>query len=137
MPELEGEPLALGSILEDVPWDSEYTLSDAMWAGHQRRSARNVARGTGFTAYPKDITKPSTTLVARYYKDGKECLIPQDSHPEKTPRMLTERECARLQGFPENFVPHKSKVHAYKQFGNAVPSLLIEFVAKNVIPQTL
>jgi DNA (cytosine-5)-methyltransferase 1 len=133
MPVLTGEPLPLRSILEDVPPFSKYTLSDAMWAGHQKRSARNIARGTGFTAYPKDLDKPSTTLVARYYKDGKECLIPQENHPEKTPRMLTERECARLQGFPENFKPHPAKIRAYKQFGNSVPVPLIRWVAKKAL----
>jgi DNA (cytosine-5)-methyltransferase 1 len=133
MPKLSGEPLPLGSILEDIPWSSKYTLSSAMWEGHQRRSQRNVDRGTGFTAYPKDLDKPSTTLVARYYKDGKECLIPQKNHPTKTPRMLTERECARLQGFPEKFQPHTSKIRAYKQFGNSVPVPLIKWVASKAI----
>ena len=131
MPELEGEELPLSSALENIPWDSPYTLSEKMWAGHIKRSQRNVDRGVGFTAYPKDINKPSTTLVARYYKDGKECLIPQPEHPKYTPRMLTERECANLQGFPKRFLPHSSKVNAYKQFGNAVPVPLIEFVASS------
>ncbi len=133
MPELTGDPLPLRNALEVVPWDSPYTLSEAMWAGHQRRSKRNVDRGTGFTAYPKDLDKPSTTLVARYYKDGKECLIPQPKHPEQTPRMLTQRECANLQGFPSIFTYHKSKVHAYKQFGNSVPVPLIKWVAERAI----
>lgn len=130
MPELKGQPLPLSLALEKIPWDSPYTLSERMWAGHIKRSQRNVDRGAGFTAYPKDITKPSTTLVARYYKDGKECLIPQPHHPKQTPRMLTERECANLQGFPKEFQPHQSKVNAYKQFGNAVPSPLIKAVAE-------
>jgi len=133
MPKLAGQPLPLKSILEDVPCDSPYTLTDKMWLGHIRRSDRNVARGTGFTAYVKDLDKPSTTLVARYYKDGKECLIPQPNHPRELPRMLTPRECARLQGFPEEFEPHKSKVNAYKQFGNAVPVPLVEFVAEHAL----
>ena len=130
MPKLKGEPLPLSSALEEIPWDSPYTLSERMWAGHIKRSQRNIDRGAGFTAYPKDISKPSTTLVARYYKDGKECLIPQPNHPKKTPRMLTERECANLQGFPRKFQPHPSKVNAYKQFGNAVPVPLIKAVAR-------
>lgn len=41
------------------------------------------------------------TLSARYYKDGSEILIEQEG---KNPRRLTPRECARLQGFPEDFV---------------------------------
>lgn len=35
-------------------------------------------------------------------------------------RKLTPRECARLQGFPESFVPHEKKNLAYKQFGDSV-----------------
>lgn len=128
MPDLNGDALPLGSILENLPLDNKYTLSEKMWQGHIRRSARNVARGAGFTAYVRDLEKPSSTLVARYYKDGKECLVPQKNHPENLPRMLTERECARLQGFPENFKPHPAKVRAYKQFGNSVPVPLIQWL---------
>jgi DNA (cytosine-5)-methyltransferase 1 len=130
MPELTGDPLPLRSILENISWDSKYTISPALWEGHQRRSKRNKDRGAGFTAYVRNLDEPSTTLVARYYKDGKECLIPQPEHPQEIPRMLTERECARLQGFPEQFIPHNSKARAYKQFGNAVPSPLIQTVAE-------
>ncbi|MEI7773775.1 MAG: DNA cytosine methyltransferase [Verrucomicrobiota bacterium] len=133
MPELKGEPLPLKSILESMSPDNPYTLTERLWEGHIRRSNRNIARGTGFTAHVKDINKPSTTLVARYYKDGKECLIPQENHPKKIPRMLTLRECARLQGFPETFTPHKSKVAAYKQFGNAVPVPLVNHVGASII----
>lgn len=35
-------------------------------------------------------------------------------------RKLTPRECARLQGFDDNFVIDVSNAQAYKQFGNAV-----------------
>jgi len=133
MPKLEGIPLALGSILEKLPVQNSYTISEKLWKGHIRRSNRNIARGAGFTAFLKDLSKPSTTLVARYYKDGKECLIPQPNQTDGLPRMLTERECARLQGFPEEFQPHRSKMRAYKQFGNSVPVPLISFVAKNIV----
>lgn len=35
-------------------------------------------------------------------------------------RFLTPRECARLQCFPEDFIPDEKMAQAYKQFGNAV-----------------
>ena len=131
MPELTGDPQPLrAALLPEV--DPSYTISQALWDGHIKRSARNVARGAGFTAYLRDLEKPAPTLVARYYKDGKECLIPQEDHPKKLPRMLTERECANLQGFPQEFRPHCSKAAAYKQFGNAVPVPLIRFVANSI-----
>ena len=66
---------------------------------------------------PPDPNGISRTLSARYYKDGSEILIAQDG---KNPRRLTPRECARLQGFPENFKIPVSDTQAYKQFGNSV-----------------
>ena len=35
-------------------------------------------------------------------------------------RFLTPRECARLQSFPDTFLPDVKQAQAYKQFGNAV-----------------
>lgn len=128
-PRLIGEPQELKSILEnEVP--EKYTISNALWQGHIERTRRNLARGTGFTAYVADLKKPSHTLVARYGKDGKECLIPQEG---RNPRKLTPRECARLQGFPESFVLADSDTPAYRQLGNAVPVPVIIEIGKNII----
>jgi DNA (cytosine-5)-methyltransferase 1 len=68
-------------------------------------------------------------LSARYYKDGSEILIEQDG---KNPRRLTPRECARLQGFPDDFVIPVSDTQAYKQFGNSVVVPLMSNVAQLV-----
>jgi len=89
-------------------------------------------RGTGFTAFTADLSKPAHTLVARYYKDGKECLVPQDG---QNPRMLTPRECARLQGFPEDFILPESKTVAYKQMGNSVAVPVLKKIAESIIQQ--
>lgn len=132
-PEITGPEIPLSSALEhNVP--STYTISDNMWAGHQKRTKRNLARGTGFTAHTADIKRPAHTLVARYYKDGKECLIPQDG---KNPRMLTPRECARLQGFPEEFILPESKTVAYKQMGNSVAVPVLKKIAECIVKQLL
>ena len=129
-PKIEGIPLPLKMILEEKVDDS-FTISSKLWEGHQRRTQRNLDRGTGFTAYVADLDKPSNTIVARYGKDGKECLIPQDN---KNPRMLTPRECARLQGFPENFIIPVAKTAAYRQFGNSVVIPIIRKIAENILP---
>ncbi|MFZ2162249.1 MAG: DNA (cytosine-5-)-methyltransferase [Sideroxyarcus sp.] len=128
-PAVEGKPLALRSILEKKV-DDAFTISSKLWEGHQRRTKNNLARGTGFTAFCADIDKPSSTIVARYGKDGKECLIPQK---DKNPRMLTPRECARLQGFPESFIIAVAKTAAYRQFGNSVAVPVIRLVAKQIV----
>ncbi len=124
----KGPERKLREILEDDP-DEVYTISDRLWEGHQKRTKRNLERGTGFTAFLADLDKPSNTLVARYYKDGKECLIGQEGKP---PRMLTIREAARLQGFPEEFIPPEARTRAYKQFGNAVPVPVATEIAKAI-----
>ena len=128
-PSFEGAPLPLRSILQESV-DEKYTISDRLWQGHINRTKRNLDRGTGFTANVADLDKPSNTIVARYGKDGKECLIPQKGD---NPRMLTPRECARLQGFPESFILPAARTPAYKQFGNSVVVPVISQLAKRII----
>jgi DNA (cytosine-5)-methyltransferase 1 len=128
-PEFEGEQKKLKDYLEKNVADN-YTISDKLWTGHINRTKRNLERGTGFTANLADIEKPSKTLVARYGKDGKECLIPQTG---RNPRKLTPRECARLQGFPENFILPGSNAAAYHQFGNSVAVPVIKAIAIEIL----
>lgn len=128
-PEFSGTTKNLRSILQKEVSD-EYTISDKLWQGHQRRTQTNLARGTGFTAFTANLDKPANTIVARYGKDGKECLIPQEY---KNPRKLTPRECARLQGFPENYILPSSNAAAYRQFGNSVAIPIVEAIGKNIV----
>lgn len=128
-PEFAGEPKPLRNILEKKVAE-KYTISDKLWAGHQRRTKNNLERGTGFTAFTANLDKPSNTIVARYGKDGKECLIPQNN---KNPRKLTPRECARLQGFPENYILPTSDAPAYRQFGNSVAIPVIQAIGDEIL----
>ena len=49
-------------------------------------------------------------------------------------RRLTVRECARLQGFPDNFIFYYTKVdNGYKMVGNAVPVGLSTAIAKAIV----
>jgi DNA (cytosine-5)-methyltransferase 1 len=127
-PDFSGTPLILKSILERNP-HPRYNLSERMWEGHKKRTLRNISRGTGFTAFLADVRKPANTLVARYYKDGKECLIPTKTG---TPRMLTVGEAAHLQGFKLPFKPHPSRSSAYKQFGNSVTVPVVTRLGKAI-----
>ena len=43
-------------------------------------------------------------------------------------RHITPRECARLQGFPDSFIPNSNDQSAHKQFGNSVSVPVIEAV---------
>ncbi len=119
----------VGSVLIDNP-DPKYTISDRLWEGHQRRKIDNAknGKGFGFGIVNKDSLY-TNTISARYYKDGSEILIEQE---DKNPRKLTPREAARLQGFPDEFLPNKSDVQAYKQFGNSVTVPVIVELAKQI-----
>ena len=119
----------LGNIL-DKKVDEKYTISDKLWAGHQRRKQEHKAKGNGFgyCMFNQD-SKYTSTISARYYKDGSEILIEQQN---KNPRKLTPREAGRLQGFPEDFKITVSDTQAYKQFGNSVAVPVIEALAKEV-----
>lgn len=56
-------------------------------------------------------------------------------HPTE-PRVITVREAARLQGFPDWFVFHPTKWHSFRQIGNSVSPILSEHVLA-VIAKTL
>jgi DNA (cytosine-5)-methyltransferase 1 len=116
------EPTRVGDILEKNV-DDKYTISDRLWAGHQRRKRENKIKGKGFGyGIVSENSEYTNTISARYYKDGSEILIQQAGC---NPRKLTPREAARLQGFPENFKIPVSNTQAYRQFGNSVPVQLL------------
>lgn len=48
-------------------------------------------------------------------------------------RRLTPRECARLQGFPEEFIIPINRNTAYKQFGNSVSINVLQCIVKSII----
>ena len=50
----------------------------------------------------------------------------------KYKRRLTVREAARLQDFPESFIPNENDQQAYKQFGNAVNVEVIKRSAESL-----
>jgi len=120
----------VGDILEDDV-DEWYTITDRIYEGHKRRLREHRDRGNGFGFSVFKPEAPYTnTISARYWKDGSEILIDQGL---KNPRMLTPRECARLQGFPDEFEPDISRRHAYQQFGNSVPVPVVHQVASAVL----
>lgn len=119
----------LGDILEESVED-KYTISNKLWHGHQRRKREHIEKGNGFgySLFNRESSYTST-ISARYYKDGSEILIATNG---SNPRKLTPREAARLQGFPENFVIPVSDCQAYRQFGNSVCVPVIEAIALSI-----
>lgn len=134
-PRPSGIASKVGDILEpNENVDPKYTISEKLLAGHERRKIEHKKKGNGFGfSLFKPSDKYTNTLSARYYKDGSEILIDQ-SHIAKRPRKLTPRECANLQGFPQDFIVDTvSDVQSYKQFGNSVTVAVVNAVAEVVI----
>ncbi|OZN24932.1 DNA (cytosine-5-)-methyltransferase [Actinobacillus seminis] len=128
-PQPTGLSTRVGDILEKSV-DEKYTLSNRLWAGHQRRKEQNKLNGKGFGyGLFNEHSEYTNTISARYYKDGSEILIQQKG---KNPRKLTPREAARLQGFPADYKIPVSDAQSYKQFGNSVCVPVIRAIAENM-----
>lgn len=145
----------LSDIFEPHEYVIPYTISDRLWIGHQERKARNKANGKGFGyCLFKPDASATSTISARYWKDGSEILIDQSEYG-LNPRKLTETEAGRLQGYniqgngwenPDTaLLTHEQipytvavgKAAAYKQFGNSVAVPVIKRLSNEIVNQLL
>jgi len=114
----------LSDLLEhDVP--EKYFLSE-------RILPTILSNGTGGYNAKSEIDLPvARPLCATMGKMHRAC---QDNYVTQNGRIrrLTPRECARLQGFSDDFVIPVSDAQAYKQFGNAVTVSVAHAVAQEV-----
>lgn len=74
------------------------------------------------------IARPLCATMAKMHRACQDNYVTQNGRV----RRLTPRECARLQGFSDDFVIPVSDAQAYKQFGNAVTVNVSEAVATSV-----
>ena len=116
--------LTLQDLLEnDV--DKKYFLSDKILP-------TILSDGTGgYKAKSEIDLKVARPLCATMAKMHRAC---QDNYvtQNKRVRRLTPRECARLQGFKDDFIIPVSDSQAYKQFGNAVTVNVSQAVAQAI-----
>lgn len=123
-PQKQKLDLTLQDVLEDNV-DPKYFLSDTILP-------TILSDGTGgYKAKSEIDLKIARPLCATMAKMHRAC---QDNYVTQNGRVrrLTPRECARLQGFSDEFVIPVSDSQAYKQFGNAVTVSVAKAVAVNV-----
>lgn len=123
-PEKKELKLTLQDLLEHNV-DKKYFLSDKILP-------TILSDGTGgYKAKSEIDLKVARPLCATMAKMHRAC---QDNYVTQNERVrrLTPRECARLQGFKDNFVIPVSDSQAYKQFGNAVTVNVSQAVAKAI-----
>lgn len=123
-PQKEELNTTLHNVLEEnVP--EKYFLSE-------RILPTILSNGTGGYVAKSEIDLPvARPLCATMGKMHRAC---QDNYVTQNGRVrrLTPRECARLQGFSDDFIIPVSDAQAYKQFGNAVTVNVARAVATEV-----
>jgi DNA (cytosine-5)-methyltransferase 1 len=94
----------------------------------QIRESAAAGEGSRSTYYGRlSPDRPSYTISTYFNRPGNGCFI----HPS-APRLITIREAARLQGFPDTFSFRGRGRARFLQVGNAVPPLLSFQVARSL-----
>lgn len=72
--------------------------------------------------------RPSVTIRTEFFKPEKGRYL----HPSQN-RPITHREAARIQSFEDDFIFRGSKIEIARQIGNAVPPVLAQAIAEEVL----
>ena len=76
---------------------------------------------------------PYNALRAGDGASSRQSLISVERHTETVVRRLTELECERLQGFPDNWTDGQSGSARYRQLGNSVAVPCVEWIARRLV----
>lgn len=109
--------------LQDIP--------DELLSNHLKKMKSGGYGSGGFVKnlYGRlDWDKPSGTIVAGI----KKITCGRYFHPECN-RLLTVREAARLQSFPDDYIVKGSMIEQYTVIGNAVPPKFSEIIGKALV----
>jgi DNA-methyltransferase (dcm) len=139
------EPKHFGDIREREMVDTSYYMSERYWQTliRHRITQKSKGRGYGYCTIGDDdfghtLMVGGMGLERNLVKDINNPFVnsvidPRGELNHDNIRILTERECARMQGFPENFEIHVGKNPAYDQFGNSVAVPAVKEVARTLL----
>ncbi len=126
MPSIKPKPV--GRILSDRNKVGEkYFYSKKLIEGFMRREKLNRKNKVGFGWQFLKPDQTSFTIPARYYKDGANALI---RYSKNDIRMLTEKECAKIQGLDARFF--RTGKENYIAIGNAAPPAMLYPFAERI-----
>ena len=95
-----------------------------------KNAKNNMKRGLW-----QDLNAPCLTLTSHLAKvsmNSRDPILLVDADKELY-RRFTPREAARIQSFPDTFKLHSSEAKSYKQIGNAIPPVMMWYIARNLI----
>lgn len=132
-----------GEALEGVE-NAKYNNELLKISDKTREMLSLIPEGGNFTDIPKDSPLYVKGLISHVYRrlklnEPSKTIIAAGGggtwgyhYPE--PRALTNRERARLQSFPDDFIFEGSTTEVRRQIGNAVPPKGVEELAKSLLP---
>lgn len=139
------EPKYFGDIREQDMVDACYYMSNRYWQTLLAHRDTQKAKGRGY-GYRKitDNDFGHTLMVGGMGLERNLVEDPGNPFVETTIdprgelnhdniRVLTERECARMQGFPEEFEICVGRSSVYNQFGNSVAVPAVKEVARTLL----
>ncbi len=137
-----------GDIREQGMVDTNYYMSERYWQTlvRHKEAQKNKGRGYGYRTIENDdfghtlmvggmglernlVVDPNNPFVETV-------IDPRGELNHDNIRVLTERECARMQGFPDYFDICVGKSPAYNQFGNSVAIPAVKEVARTLLEYT-
>lgn len=126
--------------VEKIPYNNEHMNISPKTA----EKLKLIPEGGNFTDIPKDHPLYVKGMISHVYRrirrdEPSKTIIAAGGggtwgyhYPE--PRPLTNRERARLQSFPDDFVFEGSITEVRRQIGNAVPPVGVQSLASNLLP---
>lgn len=117
--------LAAGQTMKDLPEHLQH-------ASFRKRANRRVMDGT-----PAERRGGAPSGLKRFFANEPSLTITSAAtrefvHPIED-RLLTLRECARLQTFPDSFVFLGNAASRIQQIGNAIPPILARTIAEHIL----
>jgi len=116
-------------MVRSVPQGGNWKSIPQATVAKSKRLTKITQTGGRTTLYGRiDYSKPSYTITTYFSRPGNGTYI----HPIHD-RVLTVREAARFQAFPDDYYFCGNKTQLLNQVGNAVPPLFAYQIAKQII----
>ena len=123
----EGMYVPLSAVIDELAIsEQKYYFSQRAVQG-VKNAKNNMKRGLW-----QDLNAPCLTITSHLAKtsmNSRDPILLVNSETELY-RRFTPREAARIQSFPDSFRLNKSEAKSYKQIGNAVPPVMMWYIAQ-------